>query len=53
VSACKPGKTHRYTVTSSKAGWKNCWHCGDSVQVADGSYWAGKAFTRENKRKRR
>lgn len=46
---CKPGKTHRYTVTSSVAGVKNCWWCGDSKRVAAGSYWAGRAFTNENK----
>ena len=49
---CRPGKRHRFSVTSSVAGWKNCWYCGASTQVADGSYWAGRAGTNEGKRRR-
>lgn len=53
MAACKPGKTHRFTVTLSVAGWKECWHgCGAQQKVADMSYWAGRAGTKEGKRRR-
>ena len=33
TAPCKPGKVHRFTVMSSKKGWKNCWWCGASAKL--------------------